>query len=101
MSFCLVNTFNHDSKRCLSNSFEVDIVSQNPYAAALKRGTGGRSSFNGSVVTIFGAGGMLGHTLVNKLAKIGTQVIVPYRCDPIKIRHLKLCGDLGQIMFLV
>ena len=33
-------------------------------------------------------------------ARSGTQVIVPYRDEDEK-RHLKVCGDLGQIVPLV
>ena len=67
----------------------------------LGRGTGGRSSFNGNVVTVFGATGMMGRILVNRLGKTGSQVIVPCRGDPWDARSLKLCGDLGQIWFQV
>ncbi|PRD21813.1 UNVERIFIED_CONTAM: Ndufa9 [Trichonephila clavipes] len=31
--------------------------------------------------------------------KHGTQVIIPYRGDPYLVTRLKLCGDLGQILF--
>jgi hypothetical protein len=33
--------------------------------------------------------------------KIGTQVIIPYRADPYDVQRLRLCGDLGQILFYV
>ncbi|XP_035231772.1 NADH dehydrogenase [ubiquinone] 1 alpha subcomplex subunit 9, mitochondrial-like, partial [Stegodyphus dumicola] len=66
---------------------------------SLKRGTGGRSSFNGKIATVFGASGFLGRAVVNQLGKIGTTVVIPYRGDPYLINRLKLCGDLGQIYF--
>ncbi|RWS07188.1 hypothetical protein B4U79_09089, partial [Dinothrombium tinctorium] len=68
-------------------------------ALALKRGTGGRSSFNGTVCTVFGASGFLGRHVCNKLGKIGTQIIIPFRGDPYEVRHLKVVGDLGQVLF--
>ncbi|RZB40260.1 NADH dehydrogenase [ubiquinone] 1 alpha subcomplex subunit 9, mitochondrial [Asbolus verrucosus] len=65
----------------------------------LKRGTGGRSSFNGIVATIFGNSGFVGRYLCNRLGKTGTQLILPYRGDPYDVMRLKVCGDLGQVFF--
>jgi NADH dehydrogenase (ubiquinone) 1 alpha subcomplex subunit 9 len=67
--------------------------------AALKRGTGGRSSFNGIVATVFGCTGFVGRYVCNRLGKVGTQLILPYRGDAYDVRPLKLCGDLGQVYF--
>lgn len=66
-----------------------------------KRGTGGRSSFSGVVATVFGATGFIGRYVVNRLGRMGSQVIVPYRGDEHDHRHLRLMGDLGQVVFLV
>lgn len=66
---------------------------------ALKRGTGGRSSFNGTVATVFGATGFLGRYVCNKLGKQGSQMILPYRGDHYDALRLKVVGDLGQVLF--
>ena len=88
------------SRRSYSNEIEVQFSTPNPLSSALKRGTGGRSSFNGNVVTVFGARCPLGRVLVSNLTRRGTQVIVPYRGDPMDVRDLKVSGDLGQVMFV-
>ncbi|PAA63854.1 hypothetical protein BOX15_Mlig026885g2 [Macrostomum lignano] len=65
-----------------------------------KRGKGGRSSFSGMVATVFGCSGFFGKYVVNRLGKMGCQVICPYRGDPYDVKEPKLMGDLGQILFL-
>lgn len=74
-------------------------VIKNPTTASLKRGTGGRSSFSGVVCTVFGASGFIGQAVCNRLGKIGTQIIVPHRCEQYDVLPLKMCGDLGQVLF--
>merc|ERR1711860_66524 len=64
-----------------------------------KRGTGGRSSFSGRVVTVFGATGFLGRYVVNRLGKIGSQIIVPWRGDNQVVMNLRPSADLGQMLF--
>jgi len=67
--------------------------------AAFKRGTGGRNSFNGMVATVFGCTGFVGRSVCNRLGKMGTQMILPYRSDFYEAQRLKVCGDLGQVLF--
>ena len=60
---------------------------------------GGRSSLGGHTATVFGATGFLGRYIVNRLARSGNTVVVPYREEMAK-RHLKVTGDLGRVVFL-
>ncbi|KAK2757700.1 NADH-ubiquinone oxidoreductase 40 kDa subunit [Arachnomyces sp. PD_36] len=60
---------------------------------------GGRSSLGGHTVTVFGATGFLGRYIVNRLARQGCTVVVPFRDDMAK-RHLKVTGDLGRVVFM-
>ncbi|XP_075408304.1 NADH dehydrogenase [ubiquinone] 1 alpha subcomplex subunit 9, mitochondrial [Tenrec ecaudatus] len=68
--------------------------------ALMPHGKGGRSSVSGIVATVFGATGFLGRYVVNHLGRMGSQVIIPYRCDTYDLMHLRPMGDLGQIIFL-
>ncbi|KAK0713798.1 hypothetical protein B0T26DRAFT_718406 [Lasiosphaeria miniovina] len=63
------------------------------------RTTGGRSSLGGHTATVFGATGALGRYIVNRLARQGCTVIVPFREEMAK-RHLKVTGDLGRVVFI-
>jgi len=67
--------------------------------ASMKKGTGYRSSFSGTVATVFGAQGMVGRGVCNRLGKSGSQMIIPYRGDFYETQRLKVCGDLGQVLF--
>lgn len=82
----------------LSASYSTE-VNVNSRLSSFRRGTGGRSSFNGIVATVFGCSGLLGTAVCNKLGKTGTQLVLPYRGDFYDVQHLKLCGDLGQVLF--
>lgn len=74
------------------------MTSKNPNKQpAIQYGPPGRSAISGQVATVFGCTGFLGRYLVAKLAKAGTQVVVPFRDEDDK-RHLKVMGDLGQIV---
>ena len=53
---------------------------------------------SGVTATVFGATGFLGRYVVNALAKQGSQVVVPYRCDDVDMQHLRVMGDLGQVL---
>ncbi|KAI9150168.1 NADH-ubiquinone oxidoreductase subunit [Paramyrothecium foliicola] len=60
---------------------------------------GGRSSLGGHTATVFGATGQLGRYIVNRLARQGCTVVVPFREEMTK-RHLKVTGDLGKVVFV-
>lgn len=60
---------------------------------------GGRSALGGNTATVFGATGFLGRYVVNRLARKGCQVVIPFRDDMGK-RHLKVTGDLGRVTFI-
>lgn len=60
---------------------------------------GGRSSLGGHTATVFGATGFLGRYIVNRLARAGNTVVVPFREEMAK-RHLKVTGDLGRVVFI-
>ncbi|KAI9684053.1 MAG: NADH-ubiquinone oxidoreductase 40 kDa subunit [Bathelium mastoideum] len=60
---------------------------------------GGRSSLGGHTATVFGATGFLGRYIVNRLARSGCTVVVPFREEMAK-RHLKVAGDLGRVVFI-
>lgn len=78
---------------------QSDLTTKGVNAYAYQHGTGGRSSVSGNTVTVFGATGMVGRILCNRLGKEGTQIVVPYRGDIHDCRPLKLCADLGQMYF--
>ncbi|KAG8037102.1 hypothetical protein G9C98_004424 [Cotesia typhae] len=52
-----------------SDASELRVI-KNPTTVSLKRGTGGRSSFNGIVCTVFGSTGFLGRYVCNRLGKM-------------------------------
>ncbi|CCM05932.1 uncharacterized protein FIBRA_08171 [Fibroporia radiculosa] len=74
-----------------------DLVTLPNNKPVIAHGPPGRSASTGHVATVFGCTGFLGRYLVAKLAKAGTQVIIPYREEDEK-RHLRVTGDLGQIV---
>jgi hypothetical protein len=84
----------------LSNS-ESLVYNKKNQPEFTSRGTGGRSSASGNVVTVFGASGMVGRILVNRLGKEGSTLVIPYRGDVSDLRPLKLCADLGNLYFQV
>ena len=91
--------FSTSNSKCSVN--ETGLSKKEIEALATSSGTGGRSSVSGNTVTVFGATGMMGRILCNRLGKDGSQIIVPFRGDPHDLRPLRLCSDLGQMYFQV
>ncbi|KAF5609844.1 NADH-ubiquinone oxidoreductase 40 kDa subunit mitochondrial [Fusarium subglutinans] len=85
--------FNVAGKRYLSD------ISITRTGKPIMRVEGGRSSLGGHTVTVFGATGQLGRYIVNRLARQGCTVVIPYREEMSK-RHLKVTGDLGRVVFI-
>ncbi|KAF4463579.1 NADH-ubiquinone oxidoreductase 40 kDa subunit mitochondrial [Fusarium albosuccineum] len=85
--------FNVAGKRFLSD------ISITRTGKPIIRVEGGRSSLGGHTVTVFGATGQLGRYIVNRLARQGCTVVVPFREEMTK-RHLKVTGDLGRVVFV-
>ncbi|CAH1396394.1 unnamed protein product [Nezara viridula] len=96
---CSLRSVNSLFVRYCSESCRQFPTLKTTNASSMKRGSGGRCSFNGIVATLFGTSGFLGRYVCNKLGKSGTQMILPYRGDFYGMRFLKVCGDLGQIIF--
>ena len=52
---------------------------------------------SGVIATLFGSAGFLGRYVANGLARQGSQIVYPHRCDDLDVQHLKVMGDLGQV----
>lgn len=51
-----------------------------------------------NVATVFGCTGFLGRYVSNRLARVGAQVVLPYRGEEKETRHLKVMGEVGQMV---
>jgi len=103
LSLKRISTLSTSVKSSLPILAEISVQQKRnatQYEHYMKYGQGGRNSFNGNIVTVFGGTGFLGRYVINRLAKVGTQLIVPYRGSEDDVRHIRLMGDLGQIVFL-
>eukprot|EP01121_Diplochlamys_sp_Union-15-3_P016087 TRINITY_DN5413_c0_g1_i2.p1 TRINITY_DN5413_c0_g1~~TRINITY_DN5413_c0_g1_i2.p1 ORF type:complete len:373 (-),score=52.14 TRINITY_DN5413_c0_g1_i2:85-1203(-) len=60
--------------------------------------SGGRSSVSGITATVFGATGFVARNIVNRLGRVGSQIVIPFRGEESRYNHLKIMGDLGQIV---
>lgn len=78
----------------------VTVQQRKVHHAVLPKGKGGRSSSSGIAATVFGATGFLGRYVVNRLGRMGSQIIIPHRCDQYDLMYLRPMGDLGQIIFM-
>ncbi|KAK6516604.1 NADH-ubiquinone oxidoreductase 40 kDa subunit [Arthrobotrys conoides] len=81
------------------NARQIHDIAITRTGKPIYRQGGGRSSLGGHTATVFGAAGFLGRYIVNRLARTGCNVVIPYREEMWK-RHLKVTGDLGRITFL-
>lgn len=84
----------------VKRDFQEVVHGHHDNLTAYKRGRGGAGSFSGVVATVFGATGFLGTYVVSRLARMGSQIIIPYRGDSYDAKDLKVAGELGQILLL-
>uniref|UniRef100_A0AAR2LW49 NADH dehydrogenase [ubiquinone] 1 alpha subcomplex subunit 9, mitochondrial n=1 Tax=Pygocentrus nattereri TaxID=42514 RepID=A0AAR2LW49_PYGNA len=80
--------------------FHFMVQHRQIHHALIPKGKGGRSSSSGIAATVFGASGFLGRYVVNRLGRIGSQIVIPHRCDQYDVMYLRPMGDLGQIIFM-
>ncbi|XP_025064900.1 NADH dehydrogenase [ubiquinone] 1 alpha subcomplex subunit 9, mitochondrial [Alligator sinensis] len=97
---CLFFTLGSRVSALSSSASPVLQQHRHVHYAVLPHGRSGRSSVSGIVATVFGATGFLGRYVVNRLGRIGSNIILPYRCDQYYLMYLRPMGDLGQIVFL-
>lgn len=90
----IVRTVLHQQQRRLLSDVTITRTGK-----PIIRVQGGRSSLGGHTATVFGASGVLGRYIVNRLARQGCTVVVPFREEMTK-RHLKVSGDLGRVVFM-
>ncbi|XP_063762885.1 NADH dehydrogenase [ubiquinone] 1 alpha subcomplex subunit 9, mitochondrial [Eleginops maclovinus] len=88
------------SPAVLSAASVTTVQLRKLHHAVLPKGKGGRSSSSGIAATVFGATGFLGRYVVNRLCRIGSQVVIPHRCDQYDVMYLRPMGDLGQLLFM-
>uniref|UniRef100_A0A673XPU2 NADH dehydrogenase [ubiquinone] 1 alpha subcomplex subunit 9, mitochondrial n=1 Tax=Salmo trutta TaxID=8032 RepID=A0A673XPU2_SALTR len=82
------------------SAIPLTVQQRKVHHAVIPRGKGGRSSSSGVAATVFGATGFLGRYVVNRLGRMGSQIVVPHRCDQYDLMYLRPMGDLGQIIFM-
>jgi len=61
----------------------------------------GSTPKSAQVATVFGATGLSGRYIVNLLVNDGVQVVIPYRDSERQYRHLKVLGEVGQVIPLM
>uniref|UniRef100_A0A8C4H251 NADH dehydrogenase [ubiquinone] 1 alpha subcomplex subunit 9, mitochondrial n=1 Tax=Dicentrarchus labrax TaxID=13489 RepID=A0A8C4H251_DICLA len=88
------------SPAVLSAASVATVQQRKLHHAVIPKGKGGRSSSSGIAATVFGATGFLGRYVVNRLGRIGSQIVIPHRCDQYDLMYMRPMGDLGQILFM-
>lgn len=79
-------------------STESSALPLSVQTALSSRGPGGRHSISGLRVCVFGSTGFLGRYVVNSLGKMGSLLSLPTRCSDNNRQHLRVMGDLGQVV---
>eukprot|EP00161_Ancyromonas_sigmoides_P023212 TRINITY_DN723_c0_g2_i1.p1 TRINITY_DN723_c0_g2~~TRINITY_DN723_c0_g2_i1.p1 ORF type:complete len:416 (+),score=156.53 TRINITY_DN723_c0_g2_i1:150-1250(+) len=83
--------------RALSGGAVARTSAPRPWHAGAppKRWDGARRT-----VAVLGATGFLGRYVTSHLCRAGHTVVTPFRGSQMDARHLKVCGDVGQVVLL-
>ncbi|NP_001082699.1 NADH:ubiquinone oxidoreductase subunit A9 L homeolog [Xenopus laevis] len=103
VTFCSVTgarAMSRPQVKSMVTCLPIVLQQRKVHHAVIPHGKPGRSANSGVVATVFGATGFLGRYLVNRLGRVGSQVVIPYRCEPYDIMYLRPMGDLGQLIFM-
>ncbi|XP_064785612.1 NADH dehydrogenase [ubiquinone] 1 alpha subcomplex subunit 9, mitochondrial-like [Oncorhynchus masou masou] len=97
---CVLPRISSSCSPVVLSAIPVTVQQRTVHHAVIPRGKGGRSSSSGVAATVFGATGFLGRYVVNRLGRMGSQIVIPHRCDQYDLMYLRPMGDLGQVIFM-
>ena len=80
-----------------TNSRVLPDAAQHGMAVGLSKSPVCRAGQRGLSPPFSAAQASWGGYVANSMARQGSQVVYPHRCDELNVQHLKVMGDLGQV----